>query len=240
MISLAIVGYGKMGKEIESLLDPQEFTLTGKFDIDHTLKDYLKEIPDVAIEFSTPHSVLENIELLASKKINIVCGTTGWYDKAEQVKAIVNKYGIGFIYASNFSIGVNIFFRMVKNAGEILNKFPQYGVEVEETHHTTKLDKPSGTALRISEYLVEKITRKDKITNDDPAPSDGSLNITSKRIPNAVGNHKVIFTSEADSIILEHNAKSRRGFAEGALLAAKFINGKKGFYKFEDIFNNLT
>ena len=248
MISLALIGYGKMGKMIElalsgaerSLVNPAEFKLTGKYDVINPVKEHLKDKVDVAIEFSTPHSVLENIEFLASKSINIVCGTTGWYEKSDEVKKIVEKNNIGFIYASNFSVGVNIFFQTVKQTAELINKYKQYNISVEETHHTQKLDKPSGTAIRIAEYLLEKIQRKENITNDKTDLSSAELNIVSKRIKNVVGNHKVIFTSEADSIILEHNANSRKGFAEGALLAAKFIHNKKGFYKFEDIFNNLT
>ncbi len=240
MISLALVGYGKMGKMIESLVDPSVFKLAGKYDIDNPVKDNLNPKVDVAIEFSTPASVIKNIELLSSQGINIVCGTTGWYDKAGEVKKIIEKNNTGFIYASNFSVGVNIFFQAVKKTAELMDKYEQYGINVEETHHTQKLDKPSGTAIRISEYLLEKIRRKSSITNDKSESTPEELNIISKRIENEVGRHKVIFESEADTITLEHNAKSRRGFAEGALLAARFINNKKGFYKFEDIFNSLT
>lgn len=239
MIDLAIVGYGKMGKMIESLADPNEFNITGKYDVINPAIEHLKDKPDVAIEFSTPASVIGNIEFLASKGVNIVCGTTGWYDKTESVKAIVDKYGTGLVYASNFSIGVNIFFRIVKEAAKLINKYPGYSIDIEETHHTQKLDKPSGTAIRIADYLIDDISRKDRFSSDDPSPAEESINIISKRVGNVVGNHKVILDSDADSIILEHNAKSRIGFAEGALLAAKFINGKKGFYKFEDIFTTI-
>jgi 4-hydroxy-tetrahydrodipicolinate reductase len=239
MIDLVIVGYGKMGKMIESIINPKEFRLTGKYDVENPANENMKNKPDVAIEFSTPSSVIGNIEFLASKGVNIVCGTTGWYDKAENVKAIVEKYGTGLVYASNFSVGVNIFFRIVKEAAKLIDKYPGYSIDIEETHHTQKLDKPSGTAIRIADYLIECISRKDKFSIDDPSPSTESINIISKRIENAVGNHKVVLDSDADSIILEHNAKSRIGFAEGALLAAKFIHGKKGFYKFEDIFAKL-
>lgn len=247
MIKLALVGYGKMGKMIElalsgaerSLLNPDEFELIGKYDVINPPRGHLKEKPDVAIEFSTPGTVIDNIDFLASKGINIVCGTTGWYDNIDKVKKIVKKNNIGFIYASNFAVGVNIFFEVVKHAAELINKYPQYNIEVEEIHHTQKLDKPSGTALRIAEYLLGKINRKNSITNDKDDLMNTELNIISKRIENIVGIHKVIFESGADTITLEHNAKSRRGFAEGALLAAKFIHNKKGFYKFEDIFNNL-
>lgn len=240
MIKLAIVGYGKMGKEIEKLIDNKLFTLTGKYDIDHTAQEHLTDIPDAAIEFSTPKTVLNNIEFLSSRGINIVCGTTGWYDKIETVKSIIEKYNTGFIYGSNFSIGVNIFFEFVKNASELINKYKQYDVSVEETHHTQKLDKPSGTAIRIAEYLIKGIDRKVKFTNDSETCNVDEINIVSRRIENVVGNHKVFFESKGDTITIEHNAKSRRGFAEGALLAAKYIYNKKGFYKFEEIFNNLT
>ena len=239
MIDLAIVGYGKMGKMIESIIDPDEFRLTAKFDLANPANEHMKNKPDVAFEFSTPASVIGNIEFLASKGVNIVCGTTGWYDKTESVKAIVDKYGTGLVYASNFSVGVNIFFRIVKEAAKLINKYPGYNIDIEETHHIQKLDKPSGTAIRIADFLIESISRKDKFSSDDPSPAEESINIISKRIENIVGNHRVILDSDADSIVLEHNAKSRRGFAEGALLAAKYIHGKKGFYRFEDIFTTI-
>lgn len=239
MINLALVGYGKMGKMIESLVNPDDFNLIEKFDVINPVREYLTENIDVAIEFTTPQTVIENIEFLSSKGINIVCGTTGWYEKADEVKKIIEQYGNGFIYASNFSIGVNLFFSMVKNAGLLMDKFPQYKAWLEETHHTQKLDKPSGTAIRTAEFLMENFKRADKITQDKKETDVNELNIVSHRIENVVGNHKVIFESEADRIILEHNAKSRRGFAEGALLAAKFIHNKQGFFKFEDVFNNL-
>jgi 4-hydroxy-tetrahydrodipicolinate reductase len=240
MIKLAIVGYGKMGKITESLINPGEFEIIGKYDIINPVNEHLRGKPDVAIEFSTPSTVIENIEFLAKKGINVVCGTTGWYDKIDEVKKIIKKNNTGFVYASNFSVGVNIFFQIAKYAAEIINKYGQYNISVEETHHTQKLDKPSGTALRIAEYLTEKIKRKKTITNDRTDLLESELNIISKRIENVVGNHKIFFSSQSDTITLEHNANSRRGFAEGALLAAKFIHNKKGFYKFDDIFNNLT
>lgn len=239
MINLALVGYGKMGKMIESLINPNDFNLTGKFDVINPAAEYLKEKTDVAIEFSTPQAVLGNIEFLSSKGINIVCGTTGWYDRADEVKKIIEKNGTGFIYASNFSVGVNIYFQVIKKAAKLFDKFPQYEIAIEETHHTQKLDKPSGTAIRIADYLAEGISRKKQFTSDNPEPKEDEINIVSRRIEAVVGNHKAVFESPADTIIIEHNAKSRTGFAAGALLAAKFINGKKGFYKFEDNFLNL-
>ena len=238
MINLAIIGYGKMGKQIESIIDSNEFKVVSILDVNDNISQ-MSTSTDVAIEFTAPKSVLANIEALASRGINIVCGTTGWYHDTDRVKAIISKYGTGFVYASNFSIGVNIFFQIVRSSGELMDKFKQYNVHVEETHHTEKLDKPSGTAIRAAEFLMEALKDKASLTNDKETPANTELNIISKRIENAVGNHKVIFESEADTITLEHNAKSRRGFAEGALVAARFIDGKKGFFKFEDIFLNL-
>jgi 4-hydroxy-tetrahydrodipicolinate reductase len=216
-----------MGKEIEASLNKDEFEIIGKFDIDNPVYDNLKELPDVAIEFTNPDTVIKNITFLSSKKINIVCGTTGWYSKTNEAKEIVSSSGTGFVYASNFSLGVNLFFNIIRSTGKLIGKFPQYIPSIEEMHHLQKLDKPSGTAIRIADYL------KETMNSNKPAP------INSIREGTIVGNHKVFFKSMSDSIIIEHDAKSRRGFAEGALLAAKFIIGKKGFFKFEDIFENL-
>lgn len=240
MINLAIVGYGKMGKMIESIAPGNEFNISGIYDVINPVKEHLKEKTEVAIEFSTPASVIENVEYLSSRGIDIVCGTTGWYNKANIVKDIIKKNGTGFIYASNFSVGVNIFFQIVKYAASVIDKYEQYDINLTETHHTQKLDEPSGTAIRTAEYILENIKRKDKFVNDIVNAAENEINIFSKRIENVVGRHEVEFASESDSISLIHNANSRRGFAEGALLAAKYIKGKKGFYKFEDIFNNLT
>jgi len=239
MINIALVGYGKMGKMIEEIAPKEEFNISGKYDVINPVKEHLKNNTDVAIEFSTPASVIENIEFLSSKGIDVVCGTTGWYNKSDVVKDIIKKNGTGFIYASNFSVGVNIFFQMVKNAGKLINKYPQYEILIKETHHTRKLDKPSGTGIRTAEYLLEGISRKDSFTSDSAEPAFNEINIISERITDVVGKHEVEFESDADTISLIHNAKSRRGFAEGALLAAKYIKGKKGFFKFEDVFSEL-
>lgn len=239
MIKLALIGYGKMGKMIESIINPAEFEIIGKYDINNPPVAYLQDKPDVAIEFSTPDSVIDNIKFLAENKINTVCGTTGWYDKIPEIKNVIEQSETGFIYASNFSVGVNLFFKIVTEGAKLFDKFPQYSVRIEEIHHTQKLDRPSGTAIRIAEYIINEMNRKESYVQDSPDPVGNEINIITRRIENVVGSHKVLFDSEADSINLSHNAKSRRGFAEGALLAAKFILNKKGFFKFEDIFANL-
>jgi 4-hydroxy-tetrahydrodipicolinate reductase len=241
MIKLAIVGYGKMGREIENILDPNKFELIGRYDINNPVQSNLTEIPDVAIEFSTPKTVYSNLEFLAQKGINIVCGTTGWYDKIRILKSIIEKYDTGFIYSANFSVGVNLFFSMIENAVCILNKYSGYDIAIEEIHHNQKLDRPSGTALKAAEIIINGLDRKNGINKNGEVEtaSPELIDISSLRVGKAVGKHKIIIDGIADTIILEHTAKSRRGFAEGALLAAEFIHNKKGFFKFEDIFKNL-
>lgn len=244
MIKIAIIGYGKMGKEIESIIDQEAFELLGKYDINNKIQETMDIKPDVAIEFSTPSGFMENIEYLASNKINVVCGTTGWYDKIAAVRELVEKNKIGFIFASNFSLGVNIFFEIIKQAAGIFDKFESYDAAIEEIHHNQKIDRPSGTALKLAEILLDNIKRKEKINKHSGEITDLQragkiIDIASTRLGSIVGIHKVFFDSTADTIILEHSAKSRRGLAEGALLAAKYIHKKKGFFKFEEIFNNL-
>jgi 4-hydroxy-tetrahydrodipicolinate reductase len=221
-------------------MNKDSFQITGRYDINNKIQDNLKEIPDIAIEFSTPATVIENIEYLASKKINIVCGTTGWFDKIEKIKNIAAKNDIGFIYASNFSLGVNIFFQVVKEAAKLIDKYESYDAAIQEIHHSQKLDRPSGTALIAAEILLENIKRKKELNKTGEGKiRPEQIDINSLRTGNIFGNHKVIFDSVSDTISVEHNAKSRHGFAEGALLAAKFIYNKKGFYKFEEIFTKL-
>ena len=195
MIKLALVGYGKMGKMIESIAPKDQFTISGTYDVINPVKEHLKNGSDVAIEFSTPASVIENIEFLSSRGIDVVCGTTGWYNKADIVKDIIKKNGTGFIYASNFSVGVNIFFNIVKNAAKLMSNYHQYDTGIRETHHTQKLDKPSGTAIRIAEYLLEGLQSKTSFVNDSNKPAENEINIISERIQDVVGKHEVDFES---------------------------------------------
>lgn len=241
MIKLIIVGYGKMGKEIESVIDTRKFELIGNYDISNPLQTHLSRMPDVAIEFTTPATAADNIIFLASKGINVVCGTTGWYGRMDEVTQAVLKYNTGLIYAANFSVGVNVFFQLAKEAAKWLNTFEQYDVSVHETHHRQKLDRPSGTSMKLGEILLTGIERKTgiNVNGQIEKPLPELIELTSSRLGNIFGNHTITIDSPSDTILLEHNAKSRRGFAEGALLAAKFIHQLKGVFKFEEIFTNL-
>ena len=218
-IKIALIGYGKMGKEIDALCRDSEIFEVVSISYKNTNdKLDLKGISqaDVAIDFTSKDVVLKNIEEVAKLGVNIVVGTTGWYDELETVKKIVEKNKIGFIYSPNFSVGVNIFFKMMDFASKLFAKFPEYDVYGLEIHHKAKLDSPSGTALKIASKIK-------------------GLNFTSIRAGRNPGFHEVVFDSQADGITLSHQAYNRVGFAKGSLVATEFIKGKKGMFTFEDV-----
>ena len=218
-IKIALIGYGKMGQEIHALCRESEIfevvsisfkNITDSLDLKGIAK------ADLAIDFTSKDIVIKNIEEVAKLGKNLVIGTTGWYNDLETVKKIVAKYKIGLMYSPNFSIGMNIFFKMIDFSAKLFAKFTDYDVYGLEIHHKEKLDSPSGTALKIA----------DKVKG---------LNFTSIRAGRNPGFHEVVFDSSADGITLSHQAYNRIGFAKGALLAAEFIKNKKGIYTFEDI-----
>ena len=232
-MNIAIIGYGRMGQEIEkiarnrginiqSIIDPNAKNATHGEINEKSMKNV-----DVCIDFTRPDAVLENIKRISKFRKNIVVGTTGWYDRLDEARKIVKNADIGLIYAPNFSIGVNIFFRIVENAAKIMDKFDDYDVFGYELHHSKKLDSPSGTAKAIEKILAQNIRRKKEI------------NFTSVRSGNIPGTHAVGFDSTADTIELKHVARNREGFAAGALMAAEWIRNKKGFYSIDDMMNGL-
>ncbi len=229
---LAIVGYGKMGKEIEKLAQEKGFFITDIFDINNPLSPDKKYDFDVAIEFTTPDAVIENVKILSYLKKNIVIGTTGWFDRMDEVKSIVESNGIGAIFSPNFSIGVNILLTIIKEASKILNHFEDYDIIIEEIHHNQKKDAPSGTAIKIAQTIIDFIMRKKRISTDLSPNNGESLKIASLRVGNIFGIHKVIFDSFFDTIEIVHTAKNRKCFAFGALLAAELIHNKHGFFEF--------
>lgn len=235
---IAIIGYGKMGKAIEKSAVKHNIEITDIFDIDTPIQGDKNYEFDVAIDFSLPNSVIENCRLVAQMQKNIVIGTTGWYNKTEELKAIIDRQQVGCIYASNFSIGMNIFLKIVENASKLINKYNDFDVMVSEIHHKNKIDHPSGTALTISNLILQNMERKQSIISDlstEEAIKPENLNVSYSRVGSVVGNHSVTVDGEYDTITLNHNAKSRDAFAEGAVYAAKWINNKKGFYNFFDI-----
>ncbi len=235
-MNIAIIGYGKMGHEIEKICRERGHNIVCTIDANEKAKfdsDEFKSA-DVAIEFSSPESALNNYKLAFAANVPVVSGTTGWLDKIDVVKEACEKDGQTFFYASNFSLGVNILFAVNKYLANIMNDFPEYDVHVDETHHIHKLDAPSGTALTIAEGILQSLERK-KQWKLDKQNSDDDLQINAFREGEVPGIHTIKYESEVDSITLSHDAKSRKGFALGAVVAAEFAAKKKGFLGMEDL-----
>jgi 4-hydroxy-tetrahydrodipicolinate reductase len=219
MPNLAIVGYGKMGRLVDQLAPEYGFTVTARLDVDRSES---LDGANVAIEFSTPDSVLGNIQKLAALRIPVVVGTTGWQQHLADAKSIVDKNESALVWSPNFSIGVNIFTRLVSEAARLFKNEKEYGAWVWEIHHITKKDAPSGTLIK----LVEQMRG---------AGFDRNIDASSNRAGAHPGTHEIGFDSAADTITLRHTARSRAGFARGALKAAQWVIGRKGFYEFSDV-----
>lgn len=245
-MNIAIVGYGKMGKEIETVAKERNIPVvkifTRKNNIDGTglTKEVLSDV-DVCIDFTSPLAVLKNIQAIAEAGKNVVVGTTGWYDKLNVVTELIKKRKTALLYAPNFSLGVNLFYQIATNASKIFDRFDMYDAAVMETHHREKADSPSGTALALGNLVIQNMRRKKEIFHET---SHGKikpehLHVTSSRVGHVVGQHTLLFDSEADSIELTHTAKNRRGFAIGALIAAEWLKGKKGVFTMKDVLTSF-
>jgi 4-hydroxy-tetrahydrodipicolinate reductase len=243
-LRIGIAGYGKMGKMIRqqalekghrvaAVIDPssaeQEVTARG-------ISAAILPL-DVIIDFTHPEGLIDNVKLYGELKLPAVIGTTGWYDRLSEVATIVNRAGTGLIWSGNFSLGVNIYFQLIKAAAALMERFEQYDVLVSEVHHRHKKDSPSGTAEMIGVILLDALSRKNRIITGNPGQPlcEEDLHISSSRGGAVPGVHRVVFDSEIDTIAIEHTARNRSGFAEGALLAAEWIVNKKGLYNIDDL-----
>lgn len=230
-MNLAIVGYGKMGRLIEQLAPEHGFAVKLKLDKDNNAngegitRENLRGI-DAAAEFSVPSATIGNIERLASLGVNVVVGTTGWLDRLEHVRSVVERSGIGLVWSPNYSIGVNVFLRIVSETARLLADESEYGAWAWEIHHAAKKDAPSGTLLK----LVEEIKK---------SGHHRPISVSSNRAGAHPGTHEIGFDSPADTITLRHTARSREGFARGALRAARWVVGKKGLFEFREILSEL-
>lgn len=237
-MKVALIGYGRMGHEIEKIAIERGHTIVSIIDVNNTQDFDSKEFKsaDVAVEFSTPESAINNYRRAFASNVPVVAGTTGWLEHMDEVKLACEKDGKTFFYASNYSLGVNIFFAVNKYLSKLMNPYTDYDVEMEETHHIHKLDAPSGTAITLAEGVIQNVDRKDRwVLEKEEKPTDIAIHcIREGEVP---GNHKVTFKSEYDRITIEHDAKTRKGFAFGAVLAAEFTAGKKGFLGMNDLFN---
>lgn len=235
-LKIALVGYGKMGKAIEEIALQRGHTAPLKIDInnaDALTKANLQQC-DVAIEFTGPHSAANNISQCLDAGIPVVSGSTGWLEQWPTIQTQCEKLQGTLLYASNFSVGVNIFFELNKKLAQLMHGHDEYEVTMEEIHHTQKKDAPSGTAITLAEQVIENFGRKKKWIND-LAKYPNELSIISKRIDPAPGTHIIKYSSAIDDIEIIHTAHNRTGFATGAVLAAEFIAGKKGIYTMKDV-----
>ncbi len=240
-MKIALIGYGKMGKTIERLALQSNHEVVLKIDkenADELTPENLQKA-DVAIEFTQPETAYGNIVACLESGVPVVVGTTAWLDKLDAVKKLCREKNGAFFHASNFSIGVNIFFAVSRYLAGLMNEQPQYDVSMEEVHHTQKLDHPSGTAITLAEGILKNINRKTSwaasLNEPKTGLSPGEFPIVSKRIDPAPGTHVVTWASEIDTIEISHTAHSREGFAAGALAAAEWIIGKKGSFELKDM-----
>lgn len=235
-MKIAIIGYGKMGKTIERLAVERGHEIVLKIthlNLEEMTIENLQQA-DVAIEFTRPESAAENLKMCLKAGVPVVCGTTAWLDRLDEVKNTCEKEQGAFFYASNFSIGVNIFFALNRYLANMMKGYDNYNPTMEEIHHTQKLDAPSGTGITLAEDLMKIVTRKQKWVNQETNQPE-ELQLTSKRIDKVPGTHSIEYSSAIDSIEIKHTAHSREGFALGALNAAEWIIGKKGVFGMSDM-----
>jgi 4-hydroxy-tetrahydrodipicolinate reductase len=235
-MKIALIGYGKMGRAIEEIAVQRGHSIVLKTSIDNLEDNTVENIrrADLAIEFTGPDSAYENILLCLRAGVPVVSGSTGWLDKYEEIKQYCLKEDKTFLYASNFSVGVNIFFEVNKRLAELMAPHAGYDVQITETHHTEKRDAPSGTAISLAGQILEKIHRKKNWVNHNSDNLE-ELAILSRRIDPAPGTHEVRYHSTIDDIEITHTAHNRKGFATGAVLAAEYIRDKKGVFQMKDV-----
>ena len=233
-MNIAIIGYGQMGKEIEKISISRDHVIGKIIDLNTQNKD-LSDC-DVAILFTTPDSAIQNIKLCLDYKVPVVCGTTGWLEKYDYITDYCKRKDATFLFSPNFSIGVNLFFKLNSFFAEKMSKSKKFNVSVHEKHHLKKIDNPSGTAIKIAEDILSNYSFSGWSLKDEK----NMLKIYSDRVGNEKGVHKVLYESEHDSISISHNAKSRKGFALGAVLCAEWIFDKKGVFTMDDFLNNIN
>lgn len=229
-MKIALVGYGKMGKIIDEISQKRGHNIVARLSETPTLENLNN--PDVVIEFSNPEVAFDNIKTCLENKIPVICGTTGWLDQKPEIDRIAVENDTAFLYGSNFSLGVNLFFALNENLAKMMNRFPEYNCQLEEIHHIHKLDAPSGTAISLAEGIISN-SKFEAWKLDETI--DKELGIFAIREDEVPGTHSVFYRSEVDEIEIKHTAFNRNGFALGAVIAAEWIVGKKGVFSMKDI-----
>lgn len=231
-MKIALLGYGKMGKVIEGIAIQRGHSIVLK--VTSQDKNYNLADVDVAIDFSTPESAVDNITNCLMNNVPVISGTTGWLANYNKMVELCHEKNGAFIYASNFSLGVNIFFELNKTLSKLMKGSPQYSTSIEEIHHTQKLDAPSGTAISLANDIITNSEYKNWTLE---TPKNNELGITAKRIENVPGTHEITYESSVDTIQIKHTAHNRDGFALGAVIAAEWIVGKHGIFTMKDVLN---
>lgn len=235
-MKIALLGYGKMGMAIEEIALQRGHQIVLKVNIDNLEDNTIENIrrADVAIEFTGPESAFDNVTKCMDAGVPVVCGSTGWLQKFDEAKAYCRNKEGALLYASNFSVGVNIFFALNKTLAQLIAPHKEYEASITEVHHTQKKDAPSGTAITIAEQMLQFLPQKSRWVNH-PSENPADLAIISERVDPAPGTHRVLYHSGIDDIEIIHTAHSRKGFASGAVLAAEFLKGKKGIFSMTDV-----
>ncbi|MBC2845749.1 4-hydroxy-tetrahydrodipicolinate reductase [Winogradskyella flava] len=229
-MNIALLGYGRMGKSIEAIALTRNHSISLK--ITDATDTYDFSTTDVAIDFSVPTAAVSNIKKALDAGVPVISGTTGWLEHYRDILEYCNSKNGTFLYASNFSLGVNIFFEINKRLSELIANFPEYAIDMEEIHHTKKLDAPSGTAITLAEQIIDNTNYK-KWTLDKANADE--IHIEAKRIPDVPGTHEITYNSDIDAISIKHTAHNRQGFAMGAVIAAEWIKDKKGVFTMQDV-----
>ncbi len=236
-MNIALFGYGKMGKEIEAFAIERGHQITARVDSSNPKESFDYSNTDVIIEFSKPEFAAENIRFAIDKSIPVAIGTTGWYDDLDALSTYCSSKSGCMLHATNFSLGVNAFFAVNRYLAKIMNELNDYSAEVVEIHHTEKLDAPSGTGISLAEQIIEEHQHYNSWENNKPTAleNDEALSIESLRLPKVPGTHEIKYTSAIDSIEIKHTAHNRKGFAQGSVLAAEWLIGKKGVFTMQDV-----
>jgi len=227
-----LVGYGKMGRTIERVATARGHEIAGRIDIDN-LGELDAARADVAIEFSHPDAAYDNVKKCIERKIPVVCGTTGWLDRKTEIENLTKESGSTFFYASNYSLGVNVFFKINEQLARMMDRFKAYDVSINEVHHAQKKDAPSGTAITLAEGVIKHLARKKKWTKAAGGDKD-EIEIQSFRIDDVPGTHVIKYSSPIDDIEIKHTAHTREGFALGAVMVGEWIQDKKGVLNMDD------
>jgi 4-hydroxy-tetrahydrodipicolinate reductase len=248
MLKVALIGYGRMGQAIDSIARDHEIEIISRIDPTHPNAQWQELVPqavgnaDICIDFTEPNKVMNNLKMLGDYGKSVVVGTTGWYDLLGEARQMADRDNMGIFYSDNFSIGMNIFKRVVAHAAKLINDWPNYDIALTEQHHRHKLDSPSGTAKSIANILLDGIDRKKTIVTDclQREPKDEELHVQSLRFGSIPGTHQVIMDSAADTITITHQARNRNDFALGALTAAKWLHGRTGLFNMEDMLGGIN